>query len=267
MALSSISIRKALKNVASENYDKTNIFYFFILSFLTGLISSFSPQKPKTEELPIFLLCLILTIFFSLLINGIYTVASNNSINRKKGVFPNPIKNFGKIITTSLSMVLGNIFWTIVMFSVTAVVMISIMSISKVAAILVAAIPLLCLATLFIGAYFNFITSLSLSDWFNFKKAWNFMKDAKSYFLAYFIKSVAVGLIVLFAYMALMLIAVPIIVPLKGLASTAISGIFMLFYTVVGVLSSVYMVDLTAQFVRKAKKMNVKPKKQIEAGV
>lgn len=267
MALSSISIRKALKSVASENYDKTNIFYFFILSFIAGLISAFSPQKPKTEDLPLFGLCLLLTIIFSLVVNGIYTLASNNAINRKKGVFPNPLKDFAKIIITSLCMIVGNIFWSIVMLVVTAAFMIPIMFVNKIAAIIVSAIPLLCLATLFIGAYFNFVTSLSITDWFDFKKAWNFMKEAKSYFLAYFIKTIAMGLIVGSIVFVLMLLMAMLAALLKGAGSHAIVGLIMFFYSFVCVAASVYMVDLTAQFVRQAKKMNVKPKKVVQAGV
>lgn len=267
MALSSISIRKALKSVASENYDKTNIFYFFILSFIAGLISAFSPQKPKAEELPFSGMCLLCTIVISLVVIGIYTVASNNAINRKKGVFPNPVKDFGKIIVASLCMIVGNIFWSVVMLVVTAAFMIPIMFVNKIAAVLISVIPLLCLATLFIGAYFNFITSLSITDWFDFKKAWNFMKDAKSYFLAYFINTIAMGLIVGVLVFALMLIMAMLAALLKGAGSHAIVGLIMFFYSFVCVAASVYMVDLTAQFVRHAKKMNIKPKKEIKAGV
>jgi hypothetical protein len=153
------------------------------------------------------------------------------------------------------------------MLVITALVMIPILFVNKIAAVIVAAIPLLCLATLFIGAYFNFLISLSIVDWFDFKKAWNFMKEAKSYFLSYFVKTVVMGFIVgvfIFGLMVAMAMVAPIF---KGAGSTVIVGLIMFFYSFLCVLAGVYMIDLTAQFVRKAKKMNVKPKKQIEAGV
>ena len=34
-----ISLRTMLKNVASENYDKTNIFLYILIVFLTGVLS------------------------------------------------------------------------------------------------------------------------------------------------------------------------------------------------------------------------------------
>ena len=159
MALNSISIRKALKNVASENYDKTNIFYYFLLFFVTALLSLFIPEKPKAEELPVIGLLMLCSFIISLMLNGICTIASHNAIHRKKGVFPNPVKNIGRIFLTSLSCILGNLFWIVVMFLITALVMVPLMFVDKIAAIIVSAIPLLCLATLFIGAYFNFFIS------------------------------------------------------------------------------------------------------------
>ena len=256
MSLSSISIRKAFKNVASENYDKTNIFYYFLLFFVVGLISLFTPDKPNTENLPLYGVLMLCSFIFSIIINGICTIASNNAIHRKRGVFPNPFQEIGKIVITSLSCILGNIFWSVVMLLITALVMVPIMFVDKIAAIIVSAIPLLCLATLFIGAYFNFLISLSLADWFDFKKAWGFMKEAKSFFLSYFVKSLALGLIVGFLFIALMIFALPIANSLKGASSIAASSVIMFFYSIVCVASAVYMVDLTSQFVRKAKKMN-----------
>ena len=253
MALSSISIRKSLRNVSSDLYDKTNIFYYLLISAVVSILSTFIPEKPTVDNVSNVMVVVLLVVILSFLLNGIYTLAINQAIHSKNGVFPNPIKDISKIVIASIYTFLGNFVWVFVMMFVTSAVMVPMLFVNKIAAILVSAIPLFFIATIFIGAYFNFYNSLELADWFKVKKALHFFKQAKAYILPYLVKTIAIGVILFFITMAIFLITVPFS-ELQEPMVTAVSGIVAFIVTLIYCIATVYIVDLTAQFVQQAKK-------------
>lgn len=241
-----ISIRGALKTVASDNYDKKNIFFYFIF-VLFGSILSFSYEE-KANINPLISLFAVLVM---LLCNAVYTVAQNNAVHKRKGVFPSILKNVNSIFRTAVALFLGNTFWIILMLLVTAIFMLPLIGVNIAVAIIVSIIPLLILATFYIGAYFNFIITLSVKDWFNFKKSLTFMKSAKKYFASFLYRSI------------LLVLAGAILMILTGI----ICGLFTSFLkaeqqeiaeteiqifcaSVVATVISVYLLEITAQFLR-----------------
>ena len=251
-----VSIKQAMKNVSSEGYDKTNIFYYILISSLVCILSSFVPEKPTMEQLPLVLIAAIVIFCFSFLMNGIYTLATHNAICGNLGVFPNPIKDLSKILMSSLFAFVGNLVWIIAMVAVTLLFMVPLMFVNKIAAVLVSAIPLLFVATIFIGAYFNFYHSLEIEEWFRIKKALAFFKEAKSYILPYFIRTVFLGIIwgVLFVGIAILLYPLSM---MSEAATSVTAGLVELLATIVYCIISIYIVDITAQFVRAAKQRSI----------
>lgn len=133
--------------------------------------------------------------------------------------------------------------------------MIPLTIVNPVVAIIVSAIPLLILATFFIGAYFNFITSLSIKDWFDFKKALLFMKKAKNYFAPYLLRSIILPIIGGVLMIPICLFFGIFVAFSKGeYDPTALIGIVLILASVIGTIIAVYYIEITAQFVRAALK-------------
>lgn len=241
-----ISIRRAMKVVASDNYDKKNIFFYFLFVLVASIFSFLSEDKKHPNI--IYSLLFICISFFS---NAIYTVATSNAIHKRKGVFPAILKNFLLIFGTGVALSLGSVFWIIIMMIVTAVFVFLLISVNPVVAIIVSAIPLLILATFFVGACFNFIVSLSIKDWFDFKKALCFMKKAKNYFGSYLLRCILLPFLGGILFIPIGIIWGILGAFLKGEQhETALSGIILILASVIGTIISVYYLEITAQFVR-----------------
>lgn len=255
-----VSIRRALKMVASDNYNKKNIFSYFILVLIGSILSFSGEEKANINPVISFFAALVM-----LLGNAVYTVASNNAVHKSKGVFPDILKNINSVFRTAVALFLGNAFWIILMLIVTAVFMLPLIGVNIAVAIIVSIIPLLILATFYIGAYFNFIITLSVKDWFNFKKSLTFMKSAKNYFPSFLYRS-----ILLAVSGAILMLPVGIICGLLNLVFKgeqeviATMSVQIFFASIVATLISVYMLEITAQFLRatigEPKPTTIKPK-------
>lgn len=244
-----ISIHRAMKVVASDNYDKKNIFLYFLVILVTTILS-FSIQDKEHPNL----ICSVLLLLISIFSNAIYIVATHNAIHKRKGVFPDILKNFSSICKTGVALSSGSIFWTFSMIIIAGILFFVLHAgINPVVAAVIATILLLILATFCIGACFNFFISLSIKDWFNFKKALLFMKKAKKYFGAYMLRCILLPLLG-----GIFLIPIYIVFGILGaftkgeLNVTSFTGIAILIMSVIGTIISVYYVEITAQFIRAA---------------
>lgn len=258
----STSIKKTLKIVASDNYDKTNIFYFFILIFIGGMLGGLPNLVGSEKSTSLIPLIYLLYFVFSFLIQGIVIIATNNAIYRRKGVFPNPIEYIGKAFKYSFFTFIGYFVNTFMITLICGLIMGLLMQVNTMAAIFVT-IPVCLFFTAFlIGAQFNFFTNLSFSDWFNYKKALEFMKKAGKYFCGYFFRSIAIYF--LFSLIFL-LVFIMVMIPFGAMTflgpdSTQQSlpplayTIGMILGTIYAGLCSIYITELNAQFVRASLK-------------
>ena len=115
-----ISLRSILKNVASENYDKGNIAVFLLLNAIYGglmfsMMANMGNKQTLTALYAIVMLLILVTI------SGSIGVATHNAINRKKGGFPNVIKDFGLIISTISKTALGGLGVGIILFLISLI--------------------------------------------------------------------------------------------------------------------------------------------------
>ncbi len=252
MSIDRVSVKKAIKNVASPFYDKKNIFYYFVLIFLSSIIGLFTPEKPQGQEVILSGILLVLACFLSFFINGFYTLALNNSIHKREGVFTNPISSLPQIISVALSALLGNIIWMIVMFVVTAAFMIPLLIYKQyVLAFVIPTIPLLFFVTLYLGAFFNFSVTLELQEWFSIRKAWRFMASATPFFLGFFAKSFFLGLCGMLMCIFVFFVSSPILAFTTEPVTTGINGVLTFIFSMIWCIISVYTLDLTAQFIRR----------------
>lgn len=241
-----ISIRRALKTVASDNYDKKNIFFYFILVLIPSIFAFSAEEKSNIN--PMISLLSVLIMLFG---NAVYTVAQNNAVHKRKGVFPDILKNITSVFRTAVALFVGNAFWIVLMLIVTAIFMLPLLGVNIAVAIIVSIIPLLILATFYIGAYFNFFITLSFKDWFNLKKSLTFMKSAKKYFAPFLYRSI------------LLAVAGAILMLLTGIIcglfisflqaeqqAIAETGIQIFCASVVATVISIYLLEITAQFLR-----------------
>ena len=252
MSIDRVSVKKAIKNVASPFYDKKNIFYYFVLIFLSSIIGLFAPEKPQGQDVILFGILLMLACCLSFFINGFYTLALNNSIHRREGVFTNPISSLSQILLVALFSLLGSVIWMIVMFVVTSVFMIPLLIYKQyVLAFVIPTIPLLFLVTLYLGAFFNFSVTLEIQEWFNIRKAWKFMACATPFFLEFFAKSFFLGLCGTLLCAFILFVSSPILAFTTEPVTTGVNGILTFIFSMIWCIISVYTLDLTAQFIRR----------------
>ncbi len=260
-----VSIRMALKNVASENYDKKNIFIYLAILFISGLCVGFIPDEKnsfKVEYLVLYLVYFIL-LFIAM---GINIIATNNAIRKRKGVFPNPVENIGKVLSTSFQY-MGGSFITLILPCIVCSVLLSVaIVINPWAGLLV--IPIMLFVLYFwLGLYFNYLVTLKFSAWFDLKKASEFLKRAKGKFASYVLKVIGLQLLSGFVVFVLVLVPMLILSAIMGMgnaqnsktAEMILISVYTLVSTIVFGISAIYMVDLSGQFVRSVIP-KVKPK-------
>lgn len=279
--LKPISIRRTLSVVASDSYDKKNIFLFVLLTLfisIFGILFQVYTQKVQDvfksgmdkipDVLPFLLLLLIVGLFFSFWNTGVMLFATNNAIHKDKNVFPNPFKSVVEYLFKGITFSFGFLVNLIIIFILTGLVMTPLIAINPVVAVVVSAIPCLFLTAILLGLHFNYLISLSFSDLFNYKKSLEFLKSARGYLGSFFVKSVILFIAyivvcfgtILFLYM---LIAVPVVLLTAKSNPYAIQilAVLMLFIylipsNILGSIFNVYLIELTGQFVKAALKRN-----------
>lgn len=264
-----ISLKTMLKNVASENYDKTNIFLYILIAFLTAVLSGIiiKPTDSPYQMMVSFLVFLIPLMIITIWTSGIIAVASHNAIKRKKGVYPQPFKEIGRLFLQGIIFNVGLSINTTIITLVTAIIMIPLIFIKEWLSIL-AAIPCLFLTFILLGLHFNYLTTLRIEEWFDYPKAIKFMKAGRGYFSPFFFKSLALLIIYLIVMIIILAIAVLILcgmtIATNGNNSletiTAAQTLGAIIGSVPTGIFMVYLTELTAQFIRSVLKKQGKLK-------
>lgn len=108
-----ISIRNAIKNILSEKYNKNNLFLYFVLLFISSLISCYI-QFNKGLDISITALLFGMSIIFLIITSGYYCVGVNEAIHKDKDIMPDLFKNIAKIAKTGISYYLSMLLVIIV---------------------------------------------------------------------------------------------------------------------------------------------------------
>lgn len=263
-----VSIRQALENVASEKYDKKNIFLYFIVLLLANVISLFLPEELSNSEVlktmsipeilaiitePHVIAIIISSIFLAIVCNGCLIVSTHNAINGKEGVFPNIFKDMLNLILKSILYIIGStiIMVAITLFSITLSQQLLPIHIGFIALI----IPIIILLVhSWLCLNFRFYMTLKFKDWFSFKKSWMMIMQNIRRFGSYIGKSIvlfifALGLILGITFILGIILGVISYVQAGNIdiISTAIAIIITACQVVISCFTSVYIVDLTAQ--------------------
>lgn len=254
-----ISIRDAVKNVASVQYDKTNIFYFIILSVILTLLCSFIPEDQNVlfQLNNVILITSYLIIAFFL--NGIYITSLNNAINNKEGIISNIINDIKEITSTALKATIGG---GIIMLLMTILICIPFAIFTYINPFLgLFVIPLIFfLGILYIGLFLNFSISLKLSDWFFFKKALDIINISKSKFSKYIWKITIITIIgiiltfipILFFAIIINLLSIFSVIN-QSMTNTIINIICSIITGITIGIFSIYSIDLTVQYIKEIK--------------
>ncbi len=263
-----VSIRAALKNVASDNYDKKNIFIYLLLVFIGGLCGGFAPDGKETFK-PEFLLLRVIYFILTLIVAGISTIATNNAIKKRKGVFPNPAQNFSKIVSVAFQYMAGAFITLFLPTAFCSVLLAIAIVINPWTGLFV--IPIMFFVLYYwLGLYFNYLISLEFKDWFNLKKASEFLKMAKGKFSSYILKAILLQIIsgvIVFIIVLIPMIVLSVLIGIGNQENSATAqmiliSIYTLASAIVFGICAIYMVDLSGQFVRSV--IPKAPPKQIQ---
>lgn len=258
-----ISIKRTARIIASDNYDKKNIFIFFALNLIISTIITFAiPLKITTyqqiiENISSIITVSIIAIIGGFWVSGVALTSYNNAIKRQKGVVPNSFNNIGIYYLNGLMYGVGV---TINILLITAITFIIAIPLSQLTTnywliFSVLLIPCLFLVMIFFGTIFNFYTTLKFTDLFNYSKAFKFMTDASELFWSIFWRSTALmvifatGLIICSTVLGMFL--APMM--LMGKMETAMQAsniIGSIFGCAIGCIFQIYLIELTAQFIR-----------------
>ena len=244
-----ISIRTAFSNVASENYDKTNLFFYIILSVLTGICGMFFSDKGSGLTFPV----LVIYLFFIFIMNGIYIMALNNAIHEKNSVIPNLFSDFKEITVNGFLNTSGCFLISSILTFVLAVPFFILLKINPFLGFII------ILFVFIFVFYFNYAISLKFADWFNIKKAGVFIKKSAGKLGKYILKFLILNVICLIiAFLIVAPIAFvlgfqtifsPVVV--QNLKLSAVSIASTLIFSVIFAVGYIYVLDLTAQFIKE----------------
>ena len=262
-----VSISKALKNVASEKYDKKNIFLFFVIFFISSITILFLPEEFRNQQLlktmsPEQVLALytsqrtitvfIFALIIGLITNGTYLVATNNAIHNKEGVFPNPIKEVGNLMLKSLLYTIGS---STVVFLITIIALILTMTLSLINPwCMLITIPFIILMVhAWLCVNFRFYITLKFGDLFSFKKSWIMIAKNIRRFGSYIGKSLALIIVYIFLGMIISMltaglsIGILMITKDAKIAEMMLMSIGTIFTALLGCFFCTYLVDLNGQ--------------------
>ena len=254
----SISIRAAVKNIASESYNKKNLFYFIVLIFISGICGTFFPSENIQEINSTGIFALTVYLLLCFLSGGIYISSANNAIFNKQGIIPNLFTDIKQIIVNAISYFAGCFAIFFIMSLLIFIPFFILVMIQPLLGLLI--IPLVFLFGLyFLGFYFNYIKSLNIADWFNIKNANNFLKKSGGkligiYVSKYIIINLAALVIALIFIIPIMIILgiQSVFSPIPGetlkITASSISSIIISF--IFGI-CNIYTIDLTAQYLKE----------------
>ena len=276
-----ISIQQALKNVASDKYDKQNIFLLFCCIFIFNIIMHLPIQEitsillSNSMTLEAFLslcsdskfttLMFVGTIIGSFL-NGIYIVATNNAINNNKGIFPHPFKEFIKIIISSVKFFFGALITIFLIEFIAYTLSIGLLFLFTKGfhlgetTLFFIMIAMSALVLLMVHAWlcvnFKFYMTLKFKDWFSFKESWIMISKILRRFASYIAKSIIL-FIIFFTITLIILFFTEMVLGIMGgitgniqSAKTAIDTIFNIVQSAINCFFIVYLVDFNAQLLR-----------------
>lgn len=262
-----VSIREALKNVASEKYDKKNIFLFFVLLFVSGVIAIFLPEELQNQEVmnkmrpeefwPLVFSAKVVPVWvisslLGLLSAGCLVVATNNAIKCKQCVFPHPFKEAGNLLAKGFLYYLGCIIVIISIIIIAGFIGFLLGSINLWLLLLVIPIVIIMVHA-WLCVNLGFYVTLEFKEWFCFRKNWMMIANMIRRFASYVAKSLilVVLLVVILTSVELLIGSFTMFV---GIAThneqiALIFGTILLSLTqaLLAGLISVYCIDLTAQ--------------------
>lgn len=252
-----ISIRQAFSNVASDKYDKGNMFIFFLIlliSFIINIIFYNPSDVPKLDAKTI--IVSLLTFIFCFLCFGIYWVAINNAIKKKNKIFPNLFSDF-KYITIvcfrSLLLIPSCIIAGLpyIFFGVLMGVFSSINSFISIIFSIITIVAFVFYIIIIVGLQLIFAKSLNWKDMFAYKKAYKFImktgKSGGSWFLRANVFLPVIIWVLSFVILLIIFIITGAIVNPVVMKSTALGLIIYFVFSAVICIHFALYIDLTSQ--------------------
>ena len=254
----SISIRAAVKNVASESYNKKNLFYFIILIFISGICGIFFPTGNISQINNINIIAIIIYCLACFLSGGLFVLSINNAINNKIGIIPNLFAEIKQISEKGFYNFAGCFIISFIMTLLITIPFFLLIMIQPLLGLII--IPFVFIFGLyFLVLYFNFIKSLNFKDWFDIKKAHEFIKESGSKLLGLYVsKYIIINLLALIISF-IFIIPIALILGLQSVFSSipgetlkiTASSISSLIASVVVGICNIYNIDLTKQYLKE----------------
>lgn len=273
-----VSISQALTNVASEKYNKQNIFLFFIIILISGIISLFIPAEIQNPDLmkqlipneiialltaPKTIITLVLSFIFGMFIIGYNITTINNSIHDREEICPNPFKSFGEILLNGL-IAFGAcliVYVLICLISIvptiiTGIILGAIQTLLPKAAFVITATLFIILIFLLVltmvhawlCVFLRFCMTLKFKDWFSFKSSWIMIAKNVRRYGSYIGKSLLLSILytgIAFSFGIIIGIVQGIID--SAITTTATDVLLIVIGSIFTCLFYVYSIDLTAQ--------------------
>ena len=257
-----ISIRSTLKNVSSDKYNKTNIFYFIILSLISTILGSFIPED-KDNLIQINSIIITSCYFvISYIINGFYITSLNNAIKNRNGIVANIINDIDVIFHTALKSTVGGGINTILMGILLFIVFNIFFNTNKYLGIIFTTFILVLFCFLYIGLFLNFSITLKYTEWFSYKKALHLINLSKSKFFLYIFKILIIillGIICAFIPAFIFTIIIKLLSIFSVIDQSLYNQIIKIIYSIInGIIIgifSIYSIDLSAQYIKEVKEI------------
>ncbi len=254
----SISIRTAVKNVASEAYNKTNLFYYVLLIFISGICCIFLPSDKSISINKISIIAIIIYFLTCFLCSGLFTLSVNNSINNKEGIIPNLFADIKQILQKGFYTFAGCFIISFIMTLLITILFFLLIMIQPLLGLII--IPFVFILGLyFFGLYFNFINSLHFEDWFNIKKAHEFIKKSGGKLMGIYVSKYILINLAAIIIALIFIIPIAVIIGVQSVFSSisgetlqiTASSISSLILSVIIGICNIYTIDLTAQYIKE----------------
>lgn len=264
----SISVQQCFVNVASDKYNKENLFAYFLIS-LVNMVCPIILFTLEPSQLQIGIFVLIILVLSSIFSLGIYYVALHNAINFRKEIFPNPMQDAMKILVIFFK----TMFWGFLSFFVLIipVLITGVLSVlfaywlsfvGMIISVLLYVVATVFFVTFSFALFFLYIRTLNWKDLFAYKKAMNFIKRAIKPASVFALKSLLLFLcviIIFFLVMLLFLIITGAIINSDVRESLGFTLFYNFLVCIFSCLSIIYFIDLNAQFFVELREKRILP--------
>lgn len=262
-----VSISQALKNVASEKYNKQNIFLFFLVILAASITSLFIPTELQNPELmkqlipneiialltsPKTIIPAIVCVILCLFELGYTLISVNNAIYEKEEICLNPFTNFGKMLAKGFVCSVGS---AIVYILICILAIIPTMLLVKISPyfFIIIFFFVLVMVHAWLCVFLRFCITLNFKDWFSFKSSWIMIANNARRYGSYIGKSILLSITYL-ACIFMVGLFFGIILGIMGITTSIPTTVELAIDVLIIIISSIftclfymYSIDLTAQ--------------------